>query len=124
MSRTVLVIEDNPSNMKLAVLLLTREGCEVLQAVDAESGLEVARAARPALIFMDMHLPGMNGLDATRILKSDPQLATIPVVALTAQAMAGDEEQILQAGCDGYLAKPVRRDQLSAVLQRFLSAGS
>lgn len=124
MARTVLVVEDNPSNMKLAVLLLTREGCEVLQAVDAESGLEVAKAARPELIFMDMHLPGMSGLDATKILKADPQMASIPIVALTAQAMAGDEEQILKAGCDGYLAKPVRRDQLSAALQRFLGAAS
>lgn len=66
----------------------------------------------------------MSGLDATKILKADPQMASIPIVALTAQAMAGDEEQILKAGCDGYLSKPVRRDQLSAVLQRFLGPAS
>lgn len=124
MSKIVLVIEDNPSNMKLAVLLLTSEGCGVLEAMDAESGLEMARTARPDMILLDMRLPGMSGLDAARILKSDPQTADIPLVALTAQAMAGNEEQILGAGCDGYLAKPVRRDQFRITLQRFLGTAS
>lgn len=123
-TKIILVIEDDPSNMKLAALLLTTEGYGVLKAVDAESGIEMARTARPDLIFLDMRLPGMSGLDAVRILKSDPQTADIPLVALTAQAMAGDQEQILEAGCDDYLAKPVRRDQFRITLQRFLGAAS
>ena len=90
---TVLVIEDNPANMKLASLLLRNAGHTVLCAVDAETGLTLARAERPDLILMDVQLPGMDGLAATALLKRDPATAVIPVIALTAMAMKEDQEK-------------------------------
>ena len=89
----ILVIEDNPSNMKLAVFLLTKEGHEVLQAPDAEEGLRIARQRLPVLILMDVQLPGMDGLAATRLLKADAATHHIKIVALTAFAMRGDQEK-------------------------------
>jgi two-component system cell cycle response regulator DivK len=105
---TVLVVEDNPTNMTLAVFLLESAGHSVLNAVDAETGLSLARAHRPDLILMDIQLPGMDGLTAIGKLKSDPSTEAIPVIALTALAMKGDEERIRAAGCQGYIAKPIR----------------
>src|SRR5690606_24846489 len=104
--KRVLVVEDNPANMTLVTTILRRFGYEVLQAGDAPEGLAQAREEHPDLVLMDMQLPGMDGLEATRRLKADPETRDIPVVALTAQAMKGDEERIREAGCDGYLAKP------------------
>jgi two-component system cell cycle response regulator DivK len=103
----ILIVEDNPDNMTLAVLLLTSAGHTVLSAIDAEGGLLLARSDRPDLILMDIHLPGMDGLEATGLLKRDPATRSIPVIALTALAMKGDEERIRGAGCDGYIAKPM-----------------
>jgi two-component system, cell cycle response regulator DivK len=115
----VLVIEDNPTNMKLAVTLLETAGHQVLTATDAEAGLALARAERPALILMDIQLPGMDGLEATMQLKRDDQTRDIPVIALTALAMKGDEERIRAAGCDGYIAKPMRYQEfLAAVMDQ------
>ena len=105
---SVLVVEDNPANMSLAVFLLESGGHTVLTATDAEAGLTVARDAQPSLILMDIQLPGMDGLEATALLKSDVATRHIPVIALTALAMKGDEERIRAAGCDGYIAKPIR----------------
>ena len=105
---TVLVVEDNPANMTLAVFLLESAGHRVVRAVDAEAGLAIARAERPDLILMDIQLPGMDGLEATMLLKEDETTRAIPVVALTALAMKGDEERIRAAGCDGYIGKPMR----------------
>ena len=119
---TVLVIEDNPANMKLAVLLLEGEGHEVLQARDALAGLALARERQPALILMDIQLPGMNGLDATRVLKGDPRTASIGIIALTAFAMSGDDQRVIEAGCDGYLTKPIRYRELLDVVARALEA--
>ena len=104
----ILVVEDNPANMKLAVFLLEREGHEVTQASDAEEGIRLAHAAHPQLILMDVQLPGMDGLAATRLLKGEAATRDIRIVALTALAMAGDQERIEAAGCDGYIAKPIR----------------
>ncbi len=104
----ILIIEDNPANMTLAVFLLKSVGHAVLSATDAEAGLTLARAEQPALILMDIQLPGMDGLEATRILKRDEATRAIPVIALTALAMKGDEQRIRAAGCDGYIAKPMR----------------
>lgn len=104
---TVLVVEDNVDNMTLAVFLLESEGYTVLSAVTAEVGLTVAHEHHPDLILMDIQLPGMDGLEATALLKSNPATRDIPVIALTALAMRGDEERILAAGCDGYIAKPM-----------------
>ena len=118
---TVLVVEDNPTNMTLAVFLLESAGHSVLTATDAETGLTLARDEQPDLILMDIQLPGMDGLEATILLKRDAATRAIPVIALTAQAMKGDEERILAAGCDGYIAKPVRYQEVLAIIAARLS---
>lgn len=104
----ILVVEDNAANMTLATFLLESAGHSVLAARDAEAGLTLARDKQPRLILMDIQLPGMDGLHATELLKRDAATRHIPVIALTALAMKGDEERILAAGCDGYIAKPMR----------------
>ena len=104
---TVLIIEDNELNMKLVRSMLQLGQYRILEAEDAESGIELAREHLPDLILMDIQLPSMDGLDATKILKRDPALAHIPVIALTSYAMRGDEEKALSAGCSGYIAKPI-----------------
>jgi two-component system cell cycle response regulator DivK len=112
----VLIVEDNPTNMTLAVFLLQSAGHTVLSATDAEAGLTLARDEQPNLILMDIQLPGMDGLEATVLLKRDDATRAIPVIALTALAMKGDEERIRAAGCDGYIAKPMRyQDFLAAI---------
>lgn len=103
----ILVVEDNADNMLLTSMLLESVGHTVLGAVDAEAGLMLARTGRPDLILMDIQLPGMDGLAATVILKHDPLTRDMPVFAVTALAMKGDEERIRAAGCDGYIAKPI-----------------
>jgi two-component system cell cycle response regulator DivK len=116
----VLVVEDNASNMTLATFLLKSAGHTVLVATDAEAGLTLARAQRPELILMDIQLPGMDGLEATALLKADQVTHDIPVIALTALAMKGDEERIRAAGCDGYIAKPMRYQEFLAAVATFL----
>lgn len=116
----ILVIEDNPANMKLASILLRNAGHAVLGAVDAETGLTLARTDQPDLILMDIQLPGMDGLAATALLKQDPATAAIPVIALTAMAMKADEEKSQVAGCDGYIAKPLRYQELYAAIDSLL----
>ncbi|MBI5570339.1 MAG: response regulator [Desulfomonile tiedjei] len=103
----ILVVEDNRPNMELVTALLEAAECEVLQAWTAEDGIRIAGALQPALILMDISLPGMDGLTATAALKQDPRTKHIPVVALTAHAMKGDEDKALSAGCSGYIAKPI-----------------
>jgi two-component system cell cycle response regulator DivK len=105
---TILVIEDNPANMKLAAFLLESAGHTVLNAIDAEAGLTMARDHQPNLILMDIQLPGIDGLEATAFLRGHEATRAIPVIALTALAMKGDETRIRAAGCDGYIAKPIR----------------
>src|SRR5215210_3557330 len=120
----VLIVEDNPANMTLAAFLLQSVGHEVLKAVDAEAGIALARAEQPDLILMDIQLPGMDGLQATALLKSDEKTRKIPVFALTALAMKGDEERIRAAGCDGYMAKPLAyREFLVVVAAQLAKAG-
>jgi CheY-like chemotaxis protein len=121
-AKTVLVVEDNPANMELAVDLLEVGGFRTLQAATAEEGIRLARAERPSLILMDIGLPGMDGLQATRLLKQDPQTAGIPVIALTAQAMDGDREKTLAAGCLGYITKPIDTRTFAQTITLFLSA--
>ncbi|MDB5867776.1 MAG: response regulator receiver protein [Polaromonas sp.] len=116
----ILVIEDNPANMKLACLLLQSAGHEVLRAVDAEIGLMLARAGQPDLILMDIQLPGMDGLAATALLKQHPATSAIPVIALTAMAMKEDQEKTRAAGCDAYIAKPLRYQELYAEVNALL----
>ncbi|MDB4887539.1 MAG: response regulator receiver [Gemmatimonadetes bacterium] len=117
---TVLLVEDNPANMTLAVFLLQSAGHRVLSATDAEAGLALARTEQPDLILMDMQLPGMDGLEATMLLKADETTRAIPVIALTALAMKGDEERIRAAGCDGYIGKPMRYKEFLATIATHL----
>lgn len=115
----VLVVEDNPANMKLAVLLLETAGHTVITAKDAEAGLILARDGQPDLILMDIQLPDMDGLEATALLKRAEATRAIPVIALTALVMKGDEERIRAAGCDGYIAKPLSyREFLATIAER------
>jgi CheY-like chemotaxis protein len=117
----ILVIEDNPLNLELVRALLEVHGYEVIDSGNAEDGIERARMEQPQLIFMDLSLPGTDGLAATQLLKADAATRHIPVVALTAHAMKGDDERALQAGCDGYLTKPIDTRAFPAVVARFLA---
>ncbi len=121
MSR-VLVVEDNPDNMLLTVMLLQSVGHVVLTAVDAEAGLTLARQEQPDLILMDVQLPGMDGLAATALLKADDATRSVPVIGLTAHAMSGDREKAIEAGCDDYDTKPVEIDRLIGKIERLLGA--
>jgi len=123
MMARVLIVEDNATNMTLASFLLKSAGHTVLAATNAEAGLTLARAEQPALILMDIQLPGMDGLQATVLLKDDAATRAIPVIALTALAMKGDEERIRAAGCDGYIAKPMRYQEFLETVSLFLPSG-
>ena len=103
----VLVVEDEKDNMDLFVQILHFHGCEVLKAVDGREAINVTQEQVPDLILMDLSLPALDGWEATRALKGIPELAHIPVVALTAHAMVGDRKRALEAGCDGYISKPI-----------------
>lgn len=112
----ILMVEDNPASMKLAVFLLENAEHEVLQAIDAEEAIRLAQDRHPQLILMDVQLPGMDGLAATRLLKGDAATRDIKIIALTALAMSGDREKIEAAGCDGYIAKPFRYQEFMKVV--------
>lgn len=120
MPQKILYIEDNPLNMRLVRKLLTSFGYEMIEAMDGLRGLEMVATERPALVLVDINLPDMDGLEVTSRIKANPQLAHIPIVALTANAMHGDRERCLSAGCDGYIAKPVAKLELKNVLARYL----
>lgn len=106
----VLVVEDHPANMKLAVLLVQKAGHQAISAMDAEEGIAAARREIPDLILMDIQLPGIDGIAATGILRQDPATRDIKILAVTSFAMKGDEEKILASGFDGYIAKPINLD--------------
>jgi CheY-like chemotaxis protein len=116
----VLVVEDNPMNMELAVDLLEVAGYEVLQATNAMDGISVAKAQHPDIILMDLGLPGMNGLQATKILKGDSNTLDIPILALTAHSMPTDEAMVLKTGCDGYISKPIDTRQFVRIIEKYL----
>jgi two-component system, cell cycle response regulator DivK len=116
----ILVIEDNEMNLDMLSRRLARRGHEVVVATDGAQGLQLAQKERPELILMDMSLPVMDGWEATRHLKADAQLKHIPIIALTAHAIAGDREKCLEAGCDEYESKPVKFPQLMAKIEMFL----
>ena len=119
---TILVVEDNATNMTLSTFLLESAGHTVVAATNAELGLTLALERRPDLILMDIQLPGMDGLQATALLKGNAATRGIPVIALTALAMKGDEERIRAAGCDGYIAKPLAYKDFLAVIRAHLAA--
>lgn len=116
----ILAVEDNDLNAKLLRDLLRSRGHEVAETSTAEEGLEIARSRHPALILMDIHLPGMDGIEALRALKADPATRDIPVIAVTASAMPMERAEILAAGFDGYQAKPLSVKELSSELARLL----
>jgi CheY-like chemotaxis protein len=118
--KTILVVEDNELNMKLVRGLIKIGNYGLLEAIDAESGIEQIREQRPDLVLMDIQLPGMDGLSATKIIKEDPSLKDIPVVALTSYAMQGDEEKALEAGCSGYIAKPIDTRKFLETIAQYL----
>jgi CheY-like chemotaxis protein len=121
MSGAVLIVDDNPTNLKLARVVLSFEGLEVRTATSAEDALKVLETFRPHLILMDLQLPGLDGLELTRQLKADPQRRDIIVLALTAYAMKGDMEKALAAGCDGYLSKPIDPVTLCSIVEYHLN---
>jgi two-component system, cell cycle response regulator DivK len=104
----ILIVEDSPVNMLLTVAILERAGHVALKAETAAEGLAIARSQRPDLILMDIQLPDMDGLEATRLVRADPRISGVPIIALTAFAMKGDAETMRDAGCDGYVTKPIR----------------
>lgn len=116
----ILCVEDNPQNMRLVRKILQHEGYEVLEAENGLDGVAMAEREKPDLILMDINLPDIDGIEATKRIKSKPDIAHIPVVALTANAMYGDEERILAEGSDGYISKPVSKAKLLEVIDHYL----
>jgi CheY-like chemotaxis protein len=121
---TILIVEDNEMNRDMLSRRLERKGYQVLMAVDGEMGIEVARSGAPDLILMDMSLPVVDGWEATRRLKADAVLRRIPVIALTAHAMANDRDKALEAGCDDYDTKPIELPRLLGKMETLLLAAS
>lgn len=121
MSHRILVIEDNPINMELVTDLLEAAGFHVYPAASGEQGLRAAEAFVPDLILMDLSLPGLDGLATTRALRKNPATSHLPIIALTAHAMKGDQETALGAGCNGYLTKPIDTRTFVSSISAFLS---
>lgn len=119
--QSILIVDDNPANMKLVRVLLSSEGYDVRTALDANEALAEIENSKPDLILMDIQLPGMDGLELTRKLKSNPQTRDIKIVGLTAYAMRGDQERILAAGCDGYIPKPIDTRTLPQSVKGYLA---
>ena len=120
-AKTVMVVEDNDLNMKLFHDLLEAHGYNILQTKDGMEALRLAKQHRPDLILMDIQLPEVSGLEVTKWLKEDDELKSIPVVAVTAFAMKGDEEKIRQGGCEAYIAKPISVANFLQTVERFLN---
>jgi len=120
MTKKVLIVEDNELNMKLFHDLLDAHGYETLQTRDGIEALEIARVNHPDLILMDIQLPEVSGLEVTKWIKEDDNLRSIPVIAVTAFAMKGDEEKIREGGCEAYISKPISVTQFLETVQRFL----
>jgi two-component system, cell cycle response regulator DivK len=122
MAKTILIVEDNELNMKLFHDLLEAHNYNTLQTRDGNDALALAREHKPDLILMDIQLPGVSGLEVTRQIKADDDLKSIPVVAVTAFAMKGDEDRIREGGCEAYIAKPIRIDELISTVQQFIGS--
>jgi CheY-like chemotaxis protein len=118
--RTVLLVEDNPHNRKIFSGMLTHAGFRVLEAEDGHQALSIMSGALPDLILMDLSIPGVDGWEVTRRLKSDARTRPVPIIALTAHAMRGDEERAREAGCDGYLSKPISPKKVVEEVKRAL----
>lgn len=122
MKTKILYIDDNEQSLYLVTFLLEAKGYEVIQARDGKEGIEAAARARPDLILLDIQLPSMDGYAVARNLRSDPKLAEIPIVAVTSFAMSGDREKALEAGCIGYIEKPINPETFPKEIQEYLSA--
>jgi CheY-like chemotaxis protein len=120
----VLVVEDEKDNMDLFCQILEFHGCQVLKAEDGREAVNLTQSEKPDLILMDLSLPALDGWEATRTIKAIPHLADIPIVALTAHAMVGDRERALDAGCDGYISKPIEVARFFDDLTEYLSGES
>lgn len=120
----ILIVEDNETNLDMLSRRLVRKGYEIVAAIDGQQGIEAARKERPDVILMDLSLPVMDGLEATRRLKEDEETRDIPIIALTAHAMRGDRESALEAGCDDYDTKPVDIVTLTSKIESFLKIRS
>jgi two-component system cell cycle response regulator DivK len=118
----ILVVEDNEKNRKLLRAILTARGYEVVEVVNAEDGLVLARQRHPALVLMDIQLPGMDGIEARQILGDDPATSGIPVLAVTASVMPSDRQKILASGFEGYITKPIEVDEFLAEVRSVLDA--
>jgi CheY-like chemotaxis protein len=118
--KTILIVDDNPLNLKLVNVLLVGEGYDVRTANDSEEVLQLLRECHPQLILMDIQLPGIDGLELTRRLKADPATRDIAIIGLTAYAMKGDEKRIRDAGCDGYIPKPIDTRTLPSFIKGYL----
>jgi two-component system cell cycle response regulator DivK len=121
---TILYVEDNPDNRLLVKRILLAEDYSLLEAIDGKDALNVLRTTRPDLILMDINMPDMDGYTLTAKIKSLPGFERIPILALTANVMRGDKEKTLEAGCDGYIQKPLDIDQLTREIEKFLSRRS
>lgn len=121
MAKTVLIVEDNDLNMKLFRDLLEAHGYDTLQTKDGREALQIARDHRPNLIIMDIQLPEVSGLEVTKWIKEDDDIKSIPIVAVTAFAMKGDEEKIREGGCEAYIAKPISVSQFIDTVRRFVN---
>jgi two-component system cell cycle response regulator DivK len=121
MAKTILIVEDNDLNMKLFNDLLQAHGYDTVPTMNGRDALRLAREHRPDLILMDIQLPEVSGLEITKMLKADNDLKHIPVVAVTAFAMKGDEERIRESGCEGYIAKPISVASFLATVEKFLA---
>ena len=122
MSSTILVVEDQEDNRKILRDLFTSQGFTVLEATDGQAGVQLAREHLPDLILMDIQLPGIDGYDATRLIKSDDKTCNIPLIVVTSYALSGDSKKAYDAGCDGYIAKPYSPRELLAKAKEFLAA--
>lgn len=123
MPKTVLIVEDNELNLRLFSEILSLNGYATIEAREGAGVVDTVRARRPDLVLMDMQLPDASGLEITRLLKADPEVAAIPVVAITALAMKGDEERIRAGGCEGYISKPIGVQRLLDVVKQFVGEG-
>ena len=120
MSKKILIVEDNPRNLGVILMTLRGRGYTLLEAVDGEEALKAADRENPDLILMDIQLPKIDGLEVTRRLRQIPAFSHVPIIALTAYAMKGDEERIMRAGCDAYLAKPFHIHELRSMMAEML----
>jgi CheY-like chemotaxis protein len=123
MNRTVLLIEDNEQNRYLATFLLEKNGYSVVAALDGAQGIQLGNTVDPAIILLDIQLPVMHGYDVARALRSIASLRSVPIIAVTSYAMAGDREKALAAGCDGYIERPIDPETFVSEISRFLPPG-